>query len=86
MRGRLLIVGFVVGAAVSGVALATPTSGTITAETVRGDLGENLNVHTKFANGASVHIKTKGPIEIITQRIEATPGARSAGTATRART
>jgi len=75
MHTRLLIIGFVVGSFVSGVALATPTSGTITAETVRGDLGEELNVHTKFANGASVHLKTKGPIEIITQRIEATPGS-----------
>jgi quercetin dioxygenase-like cupin family protein len=75
MRGRLLVLASVIGAAISGVALATPTSGTIVAETVRGDLGERLNVHTKFDNGASVHIKTKGAIEIITQRIEAAPGS-----------
>lgn len=75
MYRRLVIATFLVGAAVSGVALATPTSGTIVAETVRGDLGEKLNVHTKYDNGAGVHLKTSGPIEVITQRIEASPGA-----------
>jgi quercetin dioxygenase-like cupin family protein len=75
MRARLLIAGAAIGIVGGGVALATPPSGTITAETVRGDLDKELNVHTKFANGASVHLKTKGPTEIITQRIEASPGS-----------
>ena len=75
MRGRLLTAGVLVGLVISGVALATPATGTIVVETVRGDLDERLGAHTKFANGASVHLKTKGPIEVITQRVEAAPGS-----------
>lgn len=75
MRAALLIAAVLVGVVTSGVALATPSTGTIVAETVRGDLGEDLNVHTKYANGSSAHLKTKGPIEVITQRVEAAPGS-----------
>lgn len=75
MHARLLLAGALIGVMISGVALATPSTGSIVVETVRGDLGEDLNVHTKYANGASVHLKTKGPIEVITQRVEAAPGS-----------
>ena len=71
----VLIAGVLMGVVISGVALATPSTGTIAVETVRGDLGEELDVHTKYANGAKVHLETKGPIEVITQRIEAAPGS-----------
>jgi quercetin dioxygenase-like cupin family protein len=56
-----------------GTALGTPASG-VSAETARGALGE-LKVNSKFDNGAHVKLQTKGPVEFITQRIVATPGA-----------
>lgn len=75
MRAQVLIAGVLTGILIGGVALATPSNGSIVVETVRGDLGEDLNVHTKYANGAKAHLKTKGPIEVITQRVEAAPGS-----------
>jgi quercetin dioxygenase-like cupin family protein len=63
-----------VGTILIGTALATPSS-LVSAETARGQLDQPLNVNTKFDNGAKVRIHTQGPIEIITQRIVATPGA-----------
>jgi quercetin dioxygenase-like cupin family protein len=65
------------GAVLSAVVLATPPSPppTLTAETARGTFAEPLNVNTKLANGARVKLKTKGPVELITQRIVAQPGA-----------
>ena len=53
------------------IALATPADG-VTAVTARGDL-DPLKVNTHFDNGAKVKIKTEGPIEFVTQRIEVAP-------------
>lgn len=61
-----------VGVLVS-TALGTPSSG-VTAETARAPLAE-LKLHRKFDNGAQVKLQTKGEMELITQRIVATPGA-----------
>jgi quercetin dioxygenase-like cupin family protein len=62
-------------AGVVATALATPPSGTIVAETARGDLDRELMVNTRFDNGAHVKLKTTGSVELITQRIVAEPGA-----------
>lgn len=59
----------------AGSASATPVIGSIVAENARGGLVEELNVNTKYDNGAKVRLKTDGAIEIITQRIEAAPGS-----------
>lgn len=48
---------------------------TLTAETARGTFAEPLQVNTKLANGARVKLKTKWPVELITQRIVAQPWA-----------
>jgi quercetin dioxygenase-like cupin family protein len=74
-RSLLVLVGLIgVGTILIGTALATPSSG-VTAETARGPLDRPLNEFTKFSNGATVELRTRGPIEIITQRIVATPEA-----------
>jgi quercetin dioxygenase-like cupin family protein len=58
-----------------GRSLATPASG-VSAETARGPLVDRpLNAKMKFANGAKVHLTTKGAIDVAQQRIVATPGA-----------
>jgi len=75
MRRRILVLAVAAGAVLVGTALATPIVGTIVAETARGDLDKRLMVNTEFANGARVKLKTKGPIEIITQRIVSAPGS-----------
>ena len=77
MRNRIvaIVVGLIVVGAFAGVALATPVIGTITAETARGPLDEAIKVNTGFENGASVKLQTRGPIEVITQRIVADPGS-----------
>ena len=76
---RTLIVVFTLAAAgvLAVVALATPPSPapTLTAETARGTFAEELNVNTKLLNGAKVRLKTHGPVELVTQRIVAQPGA-----------
>ena len=76
---RVLIGGLMLVAAgvLAAVALATPPSPapTLTAETARGTLAQELNVNRKLANGAHVKLKTKGPVEVVTQRIVAQPGA-----------
>lgn len=77
MRNRIVIlalaltvcVGFAAGA------LATPVIGSIVAETARGALDEELRVNRHFDNGASVKLHTRGPIEVITQRIAADAGS-----------
>lgn len=56
-------------------ALATPASTSIVVVTARGAFADELKVNTEFDNDAKVKIKTKGAIELITQRIEAPPGA-----------
>jgi quercetin dioxygenase-like cupin family protein len=73
-RSRLVALTLIVGAVVAGTALGTPSSG-VTAETARGQLDRRLQEKTTFDNGASVKLVTKGPIEVITQRIVAAPGA-----------
>ncbi|MEX0749599.1 MAG: cupin domain-containing protein [Dehalococcoidia bacterium] len=54
-------------------ALATPGS-PLTVETARGELDGSLNVNARFGHGASVKIKTRGPTEVVTQRVEIPPG------------
>jgi quercetin dioxygenase-like cupin family protein len=56
-------------------ALATPGSTTIVVQTARGTFAEDLKLKTEFADDVEVKIKTEGPIELITQKIEAPPGA-----------
>jgi quercetin dioxygenase-like cupin family protein len=73
-RRRLLALALVVGAIAAGTALGTPSSG-VSAETARGQLDRRLHEKSTFDNGARVKLVTKGPIEVITQRIVAVPGA-----------
>jgi quercetin dioxygenase-like cupin family protein len=47
----------------------------ITVETARGTFAQNLKVNTTLANGARVKLKTRGAVELITQRIVAQPEA-----------
>lgn len=61
-------------AAVATTVRATPGS-PLTVVTARGELDGELKTNTRFDNGASVKIKTEGPIEVITQRVEAPPGS-----------
>ena len=77
LRTLSVIAALAVGAIVTAVALATPPTPPpgLTAETARGTLAERLHVNTTLANGARVKVKTKGDIEIVTQRIVAQPGA-----------
>ncbi len=75
MKVRILLLAVVVSAVFAVNALATPIIGTITAETARGVLGEDLRLKTRFAPGQKVKVFTKGAIEVITQRIVAEPGA-----------
>jgi len=56
-------------------ALATPSSPELVVVTARGELAEPLKVNTEFDNGGKVKIKTQGPVELITQRVEAPPGS-----------
>ena len=68
-----LILAGLTGLAVLGTtALATPASGVISVVTARGDL-DPLKVNTHLDNGAQVKIKTEGPIEFVTQRVEIAP-------------
>lgn len=66
----------VIGTALTTPVVGTPVIGTLVAETARGGLDQPLNINRKFdASGrTSVKLKTKGDIEIVTQRIEAAPG------------
>ena len=56
-------------------AVATPPSTTIVAQTYRGTFAKDLNLETKFEDDVEVEIETEGPIELITQRLEAPVGA-----------
>ena len=72
-------------AAAVGTTLGTASSG-VTAETARGPLVDRpLAVNWHFAAGSKIKLQSQGPMEQAVQRIVATPGAISAGTATRAR-
>ena len=75
MRKHALVLALIVGAVLVGVAIATPPSGSIVAETARGDLDGRLQLFSRFENGARVKVSTKGPMEFVTQRIVAQPGA-----------
>jgi quercetin dioxygenase-like cupin family protein len=77
MRKVIAIAILAIGAVVTAVALATPASPppALTAETARGAFAGPLKVNTKLANGARVKLKTKGAVELISQRIVAQPGA-----------
>lgn len=77
-RTALILVGLIalVGSALVGAAVATPSSG-VTAETARGPLVDRpLDVSMEFKNGSKseVELKTKGDIEVAVQRIVAVPG------------
>jgi quercetin dioxygenase-like cupin family protein len=74
MRIWTPILVLIAGAVLVATAIATPSGGVV-AETARGTLDKRLNVSTRFDNGARVKLQTKGPIEIVTQRIVAEPGA-----------
>lgn len=56
-------------------AVATPPSTTIVVQTARGAFAKDIDLKTEFENDVEVEIETDGPIELITQRIEAPPGA-----------
>lgn len=60
--------------ALVGAALATPSIG-VTAEVARGELDRPLDVNISFDPETKVKIKTKGHIELATQRVVAVPGA-----------
>ena len=58
-----------------GTALGTPSNG-VSAVTARGPLVDRpLDVNMKFDDGSRVRLDTKGPIDVATQRIVATPNA-----------
>ena len=69
--GLILAVATGVLAVLGTTAQGTPASG-VTAVTARGVL-DPLWVNTRLANGARVRIKTRGAIELVTQRIEIAP-------------
>jgi quercetin dioxygenase-like cupin family protein len=78
MLRRTLLVLFgitLVGTALVGGALATPSS-PLTVETARGELDRPLDVNMSFDSPGKtrVKIKTKGRIELATQRVVALPG------------
>jgi len=75
MKTRILVLCVIASAALAGNALATPIIGTITAETARGTLAEDLKLKSHYENGGIVQLKTNGPVEVITQRIVASPGS-----------
>jgi quercetin dioxygenase-like cupin family protein len=77
MRTLILVFTLAAAGVLAVVALATPPSPapTLTAETARGTFAEELNVNTKLLNDAKVRLKTHGPVELVTQRIVAQPGA-----------
>lgn len=83
MRRIIVILTLAAAAVVTAIALATPASPPVgmggppnlTAETARGTFDALPKFNTKFANGGKVKLKASGPVELITQRIVATPGA-----------
>jgi quercetin dioxygenase-like cupin family protein len=75
MRKQIVIFAGAAVLALAGSALATPVIGSVVAETARGSLAEPLNLREKFGPDTGVMLKSKGDIEVISQRIEATPGS-----------
>jgi quercetin dioxygenase-like cupin family protein len=75
IRKQIVILAGAALVALAGSALATPVIGSVVAETARGTLAEPLDLREKFDPQTGVMLKSKGDIEIITQRIEATPGS-----------
>jgi quercetin dioxygenase-like cupin family protein len=74
-RLSLAIVLLVIVASVGlfGSALATPPSGTLTAETARAPLGKT-KINKTFDNGATLKLETTGDLEMIVQKVMAEPG------------
>jgi quercetin dioxygenase-like cupin family protein len=62
---------------VTAIAFATPASPPplLVAETARGTFDELPMFNTKFANGGRVKLQVRGPVELISQKITAQPGA-----------
>jgi quercetin dioxygenase-like cupin family protein len=77
MRKVIVILTLAAAAVVTAIALATPASTppVLVAETARGTFDVLPKFNTKFANGGKVKLKAQGPVELITQKITAQPGA-----------
>src|SRR5918994_1171140 len=82
MRKVIVIVTLVAGAGITAIPLATPATPpppapppNLSAETARGTFDALPRVNMELANGARVKLKLKGQVELVTQRIVATPGA-----------
>jgi quercetin dioxygenase-like cupin family protein len=77
MRKVIVILAVAVAATATAIALATPASPppVLVAETARGTFDTLPKFNRHFANGGKVKLKVKGPVELITQKITAQPGA-----------
>jgi len=75
VRKQVVVVAVAAVVALAGVALATPVIGSVTAETARGTLAEPLHLRERFDSQTGVMLKSRGDVEVISQRIEATPGS-----------
>jgi quercetin dioxygenase-like cupin family protein len=77
MRKIIVLLTLAAAAVVTAIAFATPASppGVLDAETARGTFDRLPMVNRKFANGGRVKLQVRGPVELITQKITAKPGA-----------
>lgn len=77
MRRIIVILTLVAGAVLAAIAFATPASppGVLDAETARGTFDTLPKFNTKFENGGRVKLQVSGPVELISQKITAKPGA-----------
>ncbi|MEX0817355.1 MAG: cupin domain-containing protein [Gaiellales bacterium] len=82
MRKIIVLLTLAAAAVVTAIALATPASPpppeplpNLSADTARGTFDALPRFNRKFENGGRVKLQVRGPVELITQRIVATPGA-----------
>jgi quercetin dioxygenase-like cupin family protein len=77
MRKVIVILTLAAAAVVTAIALATPASPEpiLRAETARGTFDRLPHFNRKFENGGRVKLQVRGPVELITQKITAQPGA-----------
>ncbi len=73
LRHTILFLALIMSVGLFGRALATPPTGTLTAETARGSLGKT-KINKTFDNGATLKLVTTGDLEMIVQKIVADPG------------
>jgi quercetin dioxygenase-like cupin family protein len=73
MRKLIFGLSLVATVVLVGSALATPILGTIVADTARGTLTEELSWNRRFDENTGVKLKTRGDIEVVTQRLEVAP-------------